>query len=427
MEAYVRPKKLTGSVRAIESKSYAHRALICAAFADRPTELVCSELSYDIETTINCLKALGAKITCDDDRIWVTPVGDIPGDAVLDCAESGSTYRFILPCVCMRGSDARFKLGGRLPKRPMEAFWRLVEPRGITVGGKGTEIVCVSGKLKGNVFKIPGNISSQYISGMTMALGMSGSVGTIEITSGIESLGYINITLDVMRSFGIRTEFEGNTIKVYGEKRYRSSGRVVIEGDWSNSSFWLCAAAAQGSELTVRGLNIESKQGDRAVCEVLKRFGAHLEYNDGDLTVKSRKSPLIATTIDAHDIPDLIPALAICAAAAQGETVVKGAARLRLKESDRIKTVTETLRKLGIEADETEDGMVIVGGRLHGGEVDGCNDHRIVMMSAAAAAMADGEVKITDAEACEKSYPHFFDDFAALCGDVKLKQTKGSL
>lgn len=418
MKVSIKPGKLGGTIRAIESKSYAHRALICAAFADRPTEIVCTALSDDIEATMGCLRALGADIKRDGDRLWVVPVGDIPGDAILDCKESGSTYRFILPCVCMRGADARFKLGGRLPVRPMDVFWNLVEPRGITVRGKGGEIVCITGKLTGDRFVIPGNVSSQYISGLALALGMSGRRGIIEITESIESLGYINITLDIMNKFGIKTEFDGNRLIVYGEKRYKSSGYLKIEGDWSNAAFWLCSAAAQGSELTCTGLNINSKQGDRAVCDILTRFGAKLVYGEDSLKIEASTEKLHGIEIDAHDTPDLIPAVAVCAASAEGETVVYGAARLRLKESDRLETVTNTVNLLGGDAKVTDDGMIIRGKELSGGSVDGCGDHRIVMMAAAASPLCEREVTISNAEACEKSYPTFFEDFAKLGGNA---------
>ena len=420
MKVSIKPSGLAGRIRAIESKSYAHRALICAAFADRPTEIVCGSLSDDIEATIGCIKALGASVLRDGDKLWVEPVGDIPKDAVLDCKESGSTYRFILPCVCMRGADCRFKLGGRLPVRPMDVFWNLAERRGITVKGKGNEIVCVNGKLTGDKFRLVGNVSSQYISGLALALGMSGRRGVIEITQSIESLGYINITLDVMRRFGIKTEFNDNKIIVYGEKRYKSTGHLVIEGDWSNAAFWLCCAAAQGSELTCTGLNTDSKQGDMAVCDILTRFGAKLEYTSDSVRVLARQTPLHAISIDAHDTPDLIPALVVCAVAAEGETVITGAARLRLKESDRLETVTLTINKLGGCATVTEDGMIIKGSRLRGGSVDGCNDHRIVMMASVVSSLCINEVEVTGAQACEKSYPDFFDDFRHLGGNAVI-------
>lgn len=420
MKVIIKPSELSGKIHAIESKSYAHRALICAAFADRPTEIVCRSLSDDIEATIGCIRALGASVLRDGDKLWVEPVGDIPKDAVLDCKESGSTYRFILPCVCMRGADCRFKLGGRLPVRPMDVFWNLAERRGITVQGKGNEIVCVKGKLTGDKFRLVGNVSSQYISGLALALGMSGRRGVIEITQSIESLGYINITLDVMEKFGIKTEFTGNKIIIYGEKRYKSKGHLVIEGDWSNAAFWLCSAAANGTELTCTGLNTASKQGDMAVCEILTRFGAELEYTEDSVHVLERKKPLRGILIDAHDTPDLIPAIAVCAVAAEGETVITGAARLRLKESDRLESVSSTVNKLGGCARVTEDGMVIKGSRLLGGSVDGCNDHRIVMMAASLSTLCVNEVEITDAQACEKSYPDFFDDFRHLGGNAVI-------
>lgn len=415
MEVRIKPCRIEGRIRAIESKSYAHRALICAAFADRPTEILCKQLSDDIEATIGCLNSLGAKITRDADGLWVEPVGDIPSEALLDCKESGSTYRFILPCVCMRGASVRFKLGGRLPVRPMDVFWRLAEGRGVTVRGKGSDTVCVSGKLEGDKFVIPGNVSSQYISGLIMALGISGRRAVIEITNSIESRGYIDITLDVVNKFGIKTEFADNRITVYGEKRYASTGKLKIEGDWSNSAFWLCAAAASGSEITVWDIDTNSKQGDRAVCALLEKFGAKLEYTADSVTVKASTEQLCGIEIDAQNTPDLIPAIAIAAASAKGKTVISGAGRLRLKESDRLLSVSETINLLGGRAEVIGDTMIIHGGGLSGGKVDGCNDHRIVMMSAVAAALCKSEVQISGAQACEKSYPSFFEDFRSLC------------
>lgn len=419
MEVTINHGKISGEICAIESKSYAHRALICAAFADRPTEIICSSHSDDIEATIGCLNSLGADITRDKDRIWVVPLGENTTAAVLDCKESGSTYRFILPCAAINGIETSFKLGGRLPARPMDVFWKLIERGGVKVSGKGNETVCISGKLKGEKFVLPGNISSQYISGLVMALGMSGKCGVIEITDTIESLGYINITLDVVGKFGVKTEFDGNKIIVHGEKRYKSSGKLKIEGDWSNSAFWLCTAAAEGKELTCTGLNLESRQGDMAVCQILERFGAALEYGENSVTVKSG-AKLRGITIDAKNTPDLIPAVAVCAAAAEGKTTVVGAARLRLKESDRLETVTDTLNKLGGAASVTEDGMIIEGKRLVGGEVDGAGDHRIVMLAACLSSLCENEVKIYGAQACEKSYPNFFEDFVKLGGNVTI-------
>ncbi len=411
MEITINQAKISGEIRAIESKSFAHRALICAAFSDRPTEIICAELSEDILATADVLTALGAKITIDTGKLWVEPVGEIPKKAILNCRESGSTYRFILPCVCIKGASARFKLEGRLPQRPMDVFWDLVESHGVTVRGKGRDIVCVSGELSGDKLAIPGNISSQYISGLIMALGMSGKYGEIEITNGIESLGYINITLDVVNKFGIRAEFAGNKIKVYGEKRYKSPGTIKIEGDWSNASFWLCTAAACECDFTVNDINTSSVQGDRAVCSLLEKFGATLEYGDDFVKVKKREGRLEAINIDAHNIPDLIPAIALAAIAAKGETVIYGARRLRLKESDRIKSITEAITALGGKAVANDDGMVITGAPLSGGVVDSFGDHRIAMLAACASTMCENPVTIKGFEAVKKSYPDFYKDF----------------
>lgn len=417
MTVTVAPAVLGGCVDAIPSKSFAHRLLICAALSERETQIACHGDSSDIDATRRCLNALGSDITFEDGTLSVAPLAERKPSSVLDCGESGSTYRFLVPVVAALGRDTEFILHGRLSARPMSPLWDALEQHGVSVAGHGSERVRISGQLHGGTFTIPGNISSQFISGLILALPLLAEDSTIQISGKLESESYLKITLAAVNAFGIRTSFLGNTITIPGGQRYVSPQHIAVEGDWSNAAVWLCAAAACGTTITCNGLNPASVQGDRAVCDLLTAFGADLTVTENSVTV--RPAYLSGTEIDASDIPDLVPVLAVLACAACGTTTIYNAGRLRLKESDRLLTVSGTLRRLGANISETEDGLCITGHRLSGGRVDSCNDHRIVMMAAIASILADGDITITNAEAIEKSYPGFFTDFSRLGGRVR--------
>lgn len=418
MKLNILPSSISGTVKAIPSKSFAHRQLICSALADKKTEIECSSLSEDIEATMRCLSSLGASIEYKDGIISVTPIGEPISDAILDCGESGSTYRFLAPVVAALGVKASFLLRGRLSKRPMEPLWEVLENHGITISGKGKEEVFFSGRLSGGIFKIEGDISSQYISGLLMALPLLEEDGIIELSTPLESVGYIDITIDVLNSFGVTTEKKENSTYLAGKEKYITPGHLVTEGDWSNSAFWLCGAAACGKSLTCTGLDVRSSQGDSAIVAVLIEMGADIECKGKSVFLNA--SSLRPAKIDAGNIPDLVPAIALAACAARGETAIFNAGRLRLKESDRLFTVSDTLRKLGAEIDEGEASLLIRGGKpLRGGCADSHGDHRIVMMAALAALISKESITINGTEAVDKSYPHFFDDFAYLGAKIR--------
>jgi len=411
------PADLSGKLRAIPSKSYAHRLLICSALSDKKTFVRCAGSSEDIEATARCLTSLGAKIERAEGGFEVSPVdllSPIRG-STLDCGESGSTLRFMLPVACALGAEACFKLAGRLPNRPLSHLEEALSGQGCAFSGQGSPVLSSSGKLKPGRFVLPGDVSSQYISGLLFALPLLEGDSVIEITGSIESKDYILMTLSALDKFGVHIEFEGNRLSVKGGTGYKSPGEVEVEGDWSNAAFWLCAGALGGSGVECSGLNTASIQGDRAVLELLKSFGAELESRGDTVTV--RPSSLRGIEIDARDIPDLVPALSAVAAVAKGRTVIRNASRLRMKESDRLRSVRETLSALGADIAETEDGLVINGrGRLRGGTVHSFGDHRIAMMAAIASIACEGPVTIKNAEAVNKSYPHFFEDFRYLGG-----------
>ena len=418
MKVTVLPSLIKGNIRAIPSKSFAHRQLICAALADKETKISCSSLSEDISATIRCLAALGSGIEFTNGIISVTPIKSPVSGAVLDCGESGSTYRFLAPVAAALGTEPTFILRGRLAERPMDPLWETLERCGICIEGKGMEKVSFSGRLSAEEFTIPGDVSSQFISGLLMALPLLGKKSRIKVTGTVESGGYIDMTMDVLGTFGVKTELKECSMEVSGEKGFVSPGSIVTEGDWSNAAFWLCGAAVSGGSLTCEGLNIGSSQGDRAVVSLLQEMGA--EAVCGENSVRVKAGLLRPAHIDAREIPDLVPPIALLACAAEGETEIFNAGRLRLKESDRLFTVADTLRKLGADISEEGSSLRIRGGRpLTGGEVHSHGDHRIAMMAALASLISQDKIVIKGAEAVAKSYPGFFEDFGSLGGAVR--------
>ena len=410
----------SGKTDVIPSKSVAHRLLICAALSDNPTEIICPAESLDIAATARCLASLGAEITLHDGVYSVFPIKE-KKEAVLSCGESGSTLRFLIPVAAALGRDVTFTGEGRLPERPVSPLADCLASRGAAIDYDGTLPLTTHGGLCGGRFTLPGNVSSQFISGLIFALPLLAEDSEIDITGKTESLPYIKMTLDAVSSFGIKAKMQGNKIIIPGKQTYRSPGKLTVEGDWSNAAFWLCLGALSENGITVHGLKSDSIQGDRAVLDILSRFGAEITRGDTGITV--RKKTLSAVRIDASEIPDLVPVLSVVAAVANGETRITGAGRLRIKESDRIESTVNMLRSLGADAEPLSDGIRIFGKkRLSGGRVDSANDHRIAMSAAIAAAVSDGAVSIYGAEAVRKSYGDFYEKYAALGAVVNKKE-----
>ena len=377
MDITIQPKKLQGTVEVIPSKSQAHRLLICAAFADGPTQLRCPETNRDIEATADCLRALGTEIIRTETGYTVSPVTNIPKTAVLPCCESGSTLRFLLPIVGALGVDGVFQMEGRLPQRPLSPLWDEMERMGCTLTRPTADTIRCTGKLRPGDYSIAGNVSSQYITGLLFAQMLIGGPTTLEITGKVESAPYIEMTRRALALFPNR----------------HSHGYLEVEGDWSNGSFWL-AARALGNDLDVRNLKPDSVQGDRAAERLLMELTESIE-------------------IDAADIPDLVPILAIAAAANQG-AVFRNIARLRLKESDRVESTIAMIEALGGRAAATENTLTVFGTGLRGGTVNSMNDHRIAMSAAIAATVCREPVTILGAECVEKSYPKFWGEYFRL-------------
>lgn len=382
MNITITPRTLRGEIQVIPSKSQAHRFLICAAFADRPTQIVCNESNQDIEATVACLRALGTQIIPTDSGYSVFPTKNIPDTAVLDCNESGSTLRFMLPIVGALGVDGTFLLKGRLANRPLSPLWEEMERMGCTLSRPTQNTIRCIGKLKKGAYIIDGSVSSQFITGLMFAHSLMDEC-SLTITGKLESKPYVDLTKAALDLF----------------PNHHSPGHVTVEGDWSNGAFWLTAECL-GSDLSITGLSQDSVQGDRAVVEILQQLKT------------------CNATISAADIPDLVPILSVAAAANHG-AVFTDIQRLRLKESDRVASVIAMLEALGGSAAATQDTLTVFPSTFQGGTVDSCNDHRIAMAAAIASTICQKTVTILGAEAVNKSYPQFWAEYRRLGGNYE--------
>ena len=419
MEMRCTPSKLSGRINAISSKSDAHRLLICAALSNKATKIYCNCLSKDIVATVECLKSIGADITVGNGAITVTPQ-PFNMKATLNCIESGSTLRFLLPLVSALGIDATFNGQGRLPQRPISPLKEEMEKKGVIFHTDNEFPLHLTGKLQAGEYEIAGNISSQFITGLLFALPILDGDSVIKLIPPVESRSYLNITVCALRKFGIEIEEKENLYIVKGNQKYISPTEITVEGDWSNGAFFLCAGALSKDGVTVSGLQIDSPQGDKKILEILRRMGADVTVDGENITVK--KNRLFGTIIDAKDIPDLVPIISVLAANCEkGVTHIINASRLRLKESDRIQSVFQMLDAVGAAICETDDGLVIWGdNELVGKVIDSYNDHRIVMAAAILSSECSLPVDIVNYKAVEKSYPQFFNDFNSLGGKANV-------
>ena len=415
MKRLLLPGERSGEVRIPASKSQAHRLLICAALSKEETRIRCDGLSRDILATVACLRAMGAEIREEGDALCVHPIGDIPATEVqLPCGESGSTLRFLLPVVGALGIRGCFLREGRLPERPLAPLDRELTAHGMELREEGSALH-VQGQLLPGAYRLPGNVSSQYISGLLLALPLLEGASRLTVEGSIESAAYIQMTENALKLSGVFYTKEENNYCIAGGQRPALRGELMVEGDWSNAAFFLCMGALSEKGVLVRGLDPASPQGDRAVLELLSRFGAELQIGEDGILV--RKGALRGIEIDAAPIPDLSPVLSGLAAGAQGDTVIRNAGRLRLKESDRLKTTAELLHSLGGSVEELADGLVIHGScSLLGGEAESFGDHRIAMSAAVAACLCREPAALSGAECVAKSYPRFWEDWDRLKG-----------
>lgn len=412
MNVRITPSVLKGAVSAIGSKSDIHRLLILSALCDTETVIEGFSECADTVATINCLRALGAGCEINGREVKVTPISEVCNGKTLDCGESGSTLRFLLPVAAAVAQSSQFIGSGRLPERPIGELMTAMKNGGVGFSSDKLPLT-ISGRLKAGKYTLPGNVSSQYVSGLLMALAVTKGKSEIILSSPLESASYVKMTLSTLELFGGRACETEKGYKVEGVKRLISPKRILADGDWSNAAFFIVSGVIN-EETTVLGLNPNSVQGDKKVIKMLESMGAKVSVENG--CVSSQKSALCAKRIDLSDTPDLLPILAVAATQATGATEFYGAKRLRLKESDRLLTVANMLSSLGGRADVLPDGLMVYPAALTGGVVDGCNDHRIVMAAAIAATICKGETTVLGAEAVNKSYPKFFEDFKKLGG-----------
>lgn len=394
-EITIKPSKLSGKVAAPPSKSVAHRAIICAALAcgGKVDNL---EFSKDIIATINALKSIGAEIETFKNSVIIKGF-HLKDNAILNCYESGSTIRFLIPIVAALGLNATFIGEGRLPERPLDEYKRILSEKGISFTLENNKLpLHISGKLKGGQYHVEGNVSSQYITGFLLAFPLVKEECNIALLSPLESAPYVDITTDVMEKFGVSV----NVLCIDKNQAYKASD-YTVEGDYSQAAFWLVANAL-GCKLNIIGLNESSKQGDKEILSIIERF-------------KNEEERII----DASQIPDLVPIISVLASLTKGKTIITKAGRLRLKESDRLLATTEALSAIGADISQTDDGLMINGKEiLGGGKAKGFNDHRIVMALAVASVKCKNPVTIEGYECVDKSYPSFFDVFKTLGGEI---------
>ena len=417
------PSKLKGEVKIPPSKSMAHRAIICAALSDGLCIIENIDYSDDIIATIDAMNSLGAKIVKHKDYIEV--IGAYGSDEkpqetrIIDCNESGSTLRFLVPISLLFKGSSKFIGRGNLGKRPLTTYYNIFERQGIEYSyEEGNLNLVINGELNPGTFEVEGNVSSQFITGLLFTLPLLKEDSKIIITTEMESKGYIDLTLRAMSDFGV--EIINNNYREFiikGNQKYNARN-YRVEGDYSQAAFFLCADSL-GNDVLCKDLDLNSLQGDKEVIYILERM--NVIFNANDIGVNgTTNGELISTVIDGSQCPDIIPVLTSVAALTKGTTEIINAGRLRIKECDRLAAVTSELNKLGAKIIEKEDGLVVTGvEKLQGGvEVWSHKDHRIAMTLAIASTRCEEPIVIKDYECIAKSYPNFFEDFKALGGNV---------
>ena len=400
MNVKIKPNAIKGELKSIPSKSLLHRAIILSGISkDRETKLEnVNTISKDVEATLTCMEKLGAKIKVEGDSIRIASLGNIKKSKVeLHCEESGTTLRLLLPLVSTFSKTAT------------------LEESGLYFEEKEFSIK-ISGNVNSDFFRISGDISSQYVSGLLLLSSLLDQKSSIYLTTKLESRAYVKITIKVLRDFGIIVnELEEGVFEIYGGRdKILPPKEYQIEGDWSNAAFFI-AGGCLGDSIKMSGLNLESSQGDKKIVQILKKAGAILACSDD--CISSNGSHLNSFEVDFSETPDLFPILSVVAALSKGQSILKGGERLKLKESNRIESTFQMLKSLGADVKKRDDGLIIQGKEiLDGGIVNSFNDHRIVMSATMASIKCKEPVSIVNAGAVKKSYPNFFDDFKKVGG-----------
>ena len=427
MKIRITPHPLAGTIRAISSKSATHRELICAALSSRKSKVACTSISDDIHATIECLEALGAKITENDAYLSVQPIDreNLPKMPVMNTKASGTTLRFIVPIITVLGCGAEIHMDEGLSHRPMQPLLHCLSEHGGSFHWAEQKVLIIYPRpdITGGEFTIPGDQTSQFISGLMFALPLlkqepGEEDPFITVVGTFESRGYVEMTRSVLARAGIDMGISARSrgcIQIRfqsdrGYRRYDVPEKLETEGDWSNAAFWIVGSVLSGGDtIKVEGLNEESEQGDACIERMAREVISAARGN--------------ARIVDIRNIPDLMPVLAVLSACNNCETLFTGGTRLRIKETDRLKTTSAMLQNFGIDLEVTEENLKVKahGRRLHGNcTIDSFGDHRIAMSAAIGAIYADGPVIVERAEAVAKSYPGFWEDYAALGGKIEF-------
>lgn len=420
----INPKSLDGNVFIPTSKSICHRALICAGLSEGISNIYGITFSKDIDATMKAMSNLGAAFTKEhssikESTITVKGITKVQGNKpIINCFESGSTLRFMIPIVAALGENASFTGAEALAKRPLSPYYDIFNSQGLIYKNvEGKLPLTLYGKLSAGEYKVRGDISSQFISGLLFALPLLNGDSNIIITSKLESKSYVDLTIETLKKFSINVENYGyDEFLIKGNQKYKACN-YKIEGDYSQAAFFMAAGVLGDFPVCCEGLNINSLQGDRVIVDLIKKMGGNIKAEGNKITAIPSK--LKGITIDVSDCPDLVPILAVLAALSEGTTEIINAGRLRIKESDRLSTITKVLSIFGAEITEKKDSLIIKGKvSLMGGAVDSFNDHRIAMAAAIASIKCNKQVIIKDSQCIEKSYPNFWKDFNMLGGDI---------
>ncbi len=434
MIATVRPSFINGTITPPSSKSEAHRAMIAALLSEGQIFVQGRLEGEDVEATMRAIEVLGAEVERTNSGLKITSGAEYRDKAIksglltIDCGESGSTLRFILPVICALGATVRLTGKGRLSQRPLGGLLDALKDGGAKIKGDRLPLTA-GGRLRGGVYKIPADVSSQYITGMLLALPLTGEKCLIALEGDVVSAPYVDITRNLLKKFGIESRaVSGRTVKeewgiasdggfVIDEgQTYKSPDIIAADADWSSAGFWAVAGAVAG-RITLASMNADSTQGDKVVLDILKRAGADVKITDGKISVCATDK-LKAFSYDCSDCPDTVPVLSVLAAASDGVSVISDADRLRDKESDRLSAVMSMLDEMGIISEYKDGSLYIRGGRIKSGSFDGFGDHRMAMSAIVAALAADGESTVEGTECIAKSYPSFIEDLRRLGGNV---------
>ena len=428
MKIKIKPSILNGKIEIPPSKSYSHRAVIAAALAEsgKKSKIDNLKFSVDITTTTDIMENWGAKIERFENALEIIGNGGkvIPKDKYVQCNESGSTIRFLIPIGITDENELIFDGKGKLVERPLDSYYRIFDKQGIFYKNENGKLpLTVNGKLKAGNYEIDGNISSQFITGLLYSLPLLDGDSKLTINKNLESKGYIDLTLEILKLAGI--EIVNNSYKSFdirGNQIYKPFD-YTVEGDYSQVAFWIVAgiiSANSDNEVKCLHVNKNSLQGDREIIEIVERMGANLEIFDDYVIVKPSKTKGIV--IDISQCPDIGPILTVLGALCEGETRIINGERLRIKESDRITSIKTELNKLGANVAEEGDSLIIQGveGFTGGVTVNAWNDHRIAMSLAIASTRCEKEIILEEAESVRKSYPHFWDDFVKMGGEIEI-------